>query len=258
MGYGTLDHAFWENPDLQELGLECRTVAAYLLTCRHASSEGYYRLPVGYMSDDLGVDGLTILGYMQALDLKDFARYDRGSQVVFIRNAMRYRPPRGAKSVQGALAKALQVPPNPFRGLFYDAASTYAPDLAVALRDVGWHSDRPVEPTLFQHTPDPEPLPVRSILPPLALAPPAGDDEQVEAILQKAANLSVQQSLAQREPIRSATAVAKARLSQHRATWAPLVRGWLDYFEGVSPDDMAKALVDGGSARPHWRRSALA
>lgn len=247
MGYGTLEWRFWDDPDLQELGLAGMAVAAYLVTSQHSSSEGYYRLPLGYVCDDLCVDRDTALGYLRAIDLKNFARYDEATQVVFIRNAMRYRPPRGIKTITGAVRRALDVSMNPFRSLFYDAAHHYAPEFALALADAGFcPSEMGVperQPSLFERS-----------TPPLPLALPSGEraSTQVEQILASAAQFSVQRSIARREPIRSPEAVAKARLAQHAAEWRGLVKRWLDYFE-VSDDDMAKALADGGTARPHWR-----
>lgn len=263
MGYGNLEHAFWEDPDLQELGLEGRAFAAYLLTCRHSTSEGYYRIAVGYICDDLRVEKDAALGYLRALDLKNFARFDEASQVVFIRNAMRYRPPKGSPSITGALRRAIEVPPNPFRGLFYDAACQWAPDFAACLRDAGWVSDeRTVRaPQLFEHTAGADLLPPRALSAPEPRALPPGPQANgniVESILRHAAQLSVQQSIARRETIRNAEAVARARLARNGDTWRPLVERWLTMFDGVQPSDMAKALVDGGLPSPYWKRAVTA
>lgn len=259
MGYGTLEHVFWEDPDLQELGLEGMCVAAYLLTCRHSSSEGYYRLAVGYMCEDLDLERPTALAYLQALDLKNFARFDQTSQVIFIRNAMRFRPPRGGPSITGALRRASEVPVNPFRGLFYDAAWQWAPDFAAALRDAGWASDAEIvhAPSLFESGPVHLPAPPRA-LPPGPPQRPAVDEGLVDMILRQAATMSVQQSIAKRETIRNAQAVAKSRLAKHGPEWRVLVERWLGMFDGVTHTEMAAALVDGGSARAHWRRAVTA
>lgn len=254
MGYGTLEHAFWEDPDLQELGLEGLAVAAYVLTCRHSTSEGYYRLALGYVCEDLRVNRDTALGYLRALDLKNFARFDEISQVIFVRNAMRYRPPKGTPSITGALRRACDVPVNPFRGLFYDAACQWAPDFAAVLREAGWASDATEtvrSPQLFEDTvpvlPEPKPLPV-----PVRPA----EEEVVDTVMRCAADLSVQQSIARREVIRNAEAVARARLAKHVDVWRPIVQRWLTMFDGVPPSDMAKALVDGGTPSPYWKRAS--
>lgn len=255
MAYGTLEHAFWEDPDLQELGLEGLAVAAYVVTCRHSTSEGYYRLALGYVCEDLRLDRASALGYLRALDLKNFARYDEASQVVFIRNAMRFRPPKGTPSITGALRRACDVPMNPFRGLFYDAACQWAPDFAAVLRDAGWASDAVATvrtPQLFEDSPMPLPRPEPRAL---NAGPqrPAGD--VVDTIMRHAADLTVQQSIARRETIRNAEAVAKARLAKHVDTWRPIVERWISMFEDVPPADMAKHLVDGGTASPYWKRA---
>ena len=247
MAYGTLEHRFWEDNDLKEVGLECRAAAAYVLTCRHSTTEGYYRLSLGYASDDLGITPATVLAYLRVLDLKEFCRYDEASQVVFVRNAMRYRPPKGRPACLGALKRAADVPANPFRGLFYDAAVQFAPEFGAFLLDAGWCSDAPTEPTLFKHTPLAPPPPRE--LPAAPVDVPAG----VEEILSMAASISVQQSIANREPIRKPEAVAAARLAAKRAEWTGIVTQWIGYFD-VSPADMAKALADGGRASTYWSR----
>lgn len=260
MPYGTLEHVFWEDPDLQELGLEGQCVAAYLLTCRHSSSEGYYRLAVGYMCEDLCLDRSAALAYLQALDLKNFARFDPASQVIFIRNKLRWTPPKGSPSITGALRRATEVPMNPFRGLFYDAACQWAPDFAAVLRDAGWAPD--VEqvraPSLFESGPVPLPAPPA----PRALAAgprrPDVNDSVIDRVLRQAATLSVQQSIAKRETIRNAEAVAKSRLAKNGPEWRTTVERWLGMFDGVTDTEMAAALVDGGTARPHWRRAVIA
>ena len=256
MGYGTLEHAFWEDPDLRELSLDGRCFAAYLLTCRHSSSEGYYRCPIGYVCDDLGIDRDAARHHFTSLDLMNFARFDPASEVVFIRNAMRYRPPRGRPSITGALRRAVEVAPNPFRGLFYDAAVQYAPEFATVLRDAGWTSDTIMRtPSLFESTPLPEPEPLPLPEPPRALGPGPSTDIDIDAVLRQAAHISVQQSLVKREPIRNADAVATSRLARNGPLWRPLVETWITLFPSVTAHEMACALVDGGTAKPHWQRT---
>lgn len=259
MGYGTLEHMFWEDADLQELALENRAVAAYLLTCRHSTSFGYYRLAIGYVCEDLRIDRTTALGYLGALDLKNFARYDEASQVVFIRNAMRWKPPRGKKSIEGAVKRAVEVPMmNPFRSLFFDAATQWAPEFAAALAVTGWASTTPRHdtPSLFEQP--------GALAQPLTISPapiePVSDPpaDAVDAVLRHAASLSVQQSLARGEGIRNPEAVARSRLASNHPTWRSLVERWMHTFEGVSHIDMAKALVDGGHASPYWKRAPVA
>lgn len=260
MPYGTLEHVFWEDPDLQELGLQGMCVGAYLLTCRHSTSEGYYRLAVGYMCEDLCIDRSAALAYLQALDLKNFARFDQASQVVFIRNAMRFRPPKGGPSITGALRRATEVPMNPFRGLFYDAACQWAPDFATVLRANGWAPDSEVvrAPSLFESGAVPLPAPPAPRELSAAPRPLEVADGAVDAILRHAAQISVQQSIAKRETIRSPEAVAHARLARNGPEWRVIVERWLGMFDGVSASEMAAALVDGGTARPHWKRAITA
>lgn len=255
MGFGTIEHAFWDDADLQALQPATRLVAAYLLTCKHSTSEGYYRLPLAYAAIDLALPAPVVLGHMQAIDLQDFARYDQASQVVFIRNRMRFKPPRGSKSIEGALRKAREVPMNPYRGAFYDAARVWAPDFAEALARAGFGTsgplDPPSSPTLFganREIIDPAPLPD----PDPAPAAPAVDDHGAMDVCRVAASLSVQRSITKGELIRSPEAVAKSRLATHVSTWLPTVERWLNDYPTVGTQHMAERLLDGGTASPYW------
>src|SRR5687768_16947104 len=51
--YGLVYSRFWVNPDIQSLSVDGKLLALYLLTCSHANMLGCFRLPIGYIAEDL-------------------------------------------------------------------------------------------------------------------------------------------------------------------------------------------------------------
>lgn len=51
--YGSVQTCFWENTDNQELSDQAKLLAIYLLTGPHSNMVGAFRLPDGYITEDL-------------------------------------------------------------------------------------------------------------------------------------------------------------------------------------------------------------
>lgn len=58
--FGLIYTQFWTSPDIRGLSNEARLLAAYLLTNQHCTMTGLYRIPVGYVAEDLGWDHDTV------------------------------------------------------------------------------------------------------------------------------------------------------------------------------------------------------
>lgn len=109
-----------------------RLVALYLLTNDHGNTEGYYRLPMPLAVHELGISPGD---YLQALDdLADFAMFDPATEIVFLVNGLKHQPPKGAKSVAGAV-NSVKPLRRSFLGAFFEAAAErFAPEFAQALQ----------------------------------------------------------------------------------------------------------------------------
>jgi hypothetical protein len=52
--YGKVHSTFWSSPTTGALSDEGKLLALYLMTCGHGTIAGVFRLPDGYISEDLG------------------------------------------------------------------------------------------------------------------------------------------------------------------------------------------------------------
>jgi hypothetical protein len=54
--YGSVHTKFWINSDVQLLSPNAKLLALYLLTSPHTNMLGCFRLPIGYVVEDLQLD----------------------------------------------------------------------------------------------------------------------------------------------------------------------------------------------------------
>lgn len=54
--YGLVSSQFWITPDLQSISSDAKLLGVYLLTSPHTNMLGCFRLPIGYISEDLRWD----------------------------------------------------------------------------------------------------------------------------------------------------------------------------------------------------------
>lgn len=86
--YGKVQSGFWQSRDFDACTDAGRLLALYLLTGPHTNGIGCFRLPDGYIMDDLGWDQETVSKGFFELERNGFAyRIDR---VVFIPNFLRW------------------------------------------------------------------------------------------------------------------------------------------------------------------------
>lgn len=109
-------------------------LALYLLTCRHRNLEGLYLLPWGYAETDLAWEADCVAEQSARLLDEGFIEYDAASEVVFVRNALKYQSPKSPTQLKGAINALLEVPPTPLLGSLSDVAKTHAPELRKEIR----------------------------------------------------------------------------------------------------------------------------
>lgn len=127
---------FWLDRKVRELDPDARLLAIYLLTCPSRTAEGFYGLPQAIVVDHLGLTPDALTGAFSALSGVGFADYDQGAEVVFIERALKYNPPRGVKSIAGAVSVLDSTHGSPaLFDRFLAAADKYAPDFADAIRE---------------------------------------------------------------------------------------------------------------------------
>lgn len=131
--YHPISARFWSDPQVRLWSDEARLLALYLLTCRHRSLEGLYLLPPEYIAADLGWPVRKVNETLEHLEQEGFVAIDADAQVVLVRNALKYQPPKGAKQITGALSTLEQLPDTRLVGELVHVAETHAKPLADAL-----------------------------------------------------------------------------------------------------------------------------
>ena len=108
--YGKLYSGFWTSRDVQSMSDDGKILAAYLLTCDHSTIIGCYRLPDGYVSDDLNWSVERVSKGFDELFEKGFATRNLSSKWVVIHKYIKWNQPENPNQVKAAIKAFNQVP----------------------------------------------------------------------------------------------------------------------------------------------------
>lgn len=101
--YGSIQTCFWENPAAQKLSDQGKLLATYLFTGPHSNMIGCFRLPAGYIIEDLNWDISKVKKAFQDLSEMNFIIRDETTSWLIINNFLIWNPiqnPKQAKGVQ--------------------------------------------------------------------------------------------------------------------------------------------------------------
>lgn len=112
----------WEKPWSED----ARYLALYLLSCRHRTLEGLFKLSKAYIADDLGWTAERLAQPFADLVADDFIRYDEQAKVVMIVKALEYQAPQNPNQVKAAIRKLDDIPETPLLADLLDAAQSLA------------------------------------------------------------------------------------------------------------------------------------
>lgn len=101
--YGSVHTCFWSNPDIQALSDQAKLLALYLLTGPHTNMLGCFRLPTGYVAEDLNWNSETVSKRFAELFQKSFITRDETSGWILIPRFLEWNPienPNQAKSLR--------------------------------------------------------------------------------------------------------------------------------------------------------------
>jgi len=110
--YGSVHTCFWSNTEIQGLSDQAKLLALYLLTGLHTNMLGCFRLPVGYIAEDLSWSSETVIKRFKELTQIGFATRDETTQWVLIPKFLEWNQienPNQGKSIQRLFD---QVPKN--------------------------------------------------------------------------------------------------------------------------------------------------
>jgi len=101
--YGSVHTRFWISSDVLQLSDKAKLLALYLLTGPHTNMLGCFRLPIGYVAEDLGWSNKTVSkGFSELLE-SGFATHDKASGWVLIHRFLDWNPienPNQGKSIE--------------------------------------------------------------------------------------------------------------------------------------------------------------
>jgi uncharacterized phage protein (TIGR02220 family) len=98
--YGSIQTKFWVHPEIKKLSDQAKLLGAYLLSSPHTNMLGCFRIPIGYIAEDLNWDSDLVRKALNELSAILFITYD--SDWIFIGNFLKYNPienPNQGKSI---------------------------------------------------------------------------------------------------------------------------------------------------------------
>ena len=108
--YGKVHTSFWASNSIRELSEDGRTLAFYLLTCPHGTIAGAFRLPDGYICEDLQWSVERVSKGFADLVSKGFANRCETTKWVQIINHFEWNPPENPNQKKAVMKIAQQVP----------------------------------------------------------------------------------------------------------------------------------------------------
>lgn len=101
--YGSIQISFWENSDIQSLSDQSKLLAIYLLTGPHSNMLGCFRIPDGYITEDLKWEIKNSKNCFNQLSNIDFLTRDIQSSWIVVHQFLKWNPiqnPRQGVGIQ--------------------------------------------------------------------------------------------------------------------------------------------------------------
>lgn len=133
--YNAVANTYWTDEKVITWPEDSRTLGIYLLTNDDRTAEGFYNLSPAKAGESLDWDPKRLRDALEAPQRDGFCVYDMKVRAVLICKALKYHPPKGSRSIQGAInaLDAVHGAPALFER-FRAAAGHYAPEFAAAIR----------------------------------------------------------------------------------------------------------------------------
>lgn len=126
--YGKVQTVFWTSEDIQGLSDSSKLLALYLLSGPHTNQIGCFRLPDGYVADDLNWSAETVAKGFRDLSAKGFATRDEASKWVVIHKFTKWNEIENPNQAKAAAKLFDQVPDgSPVKPILARALRDYAP-----------------------------------------------------------------------------------------------------------------------------------
>lgn len=108
--YGKVHSKFWASDDIRSLSDDGRLLALYLMTSPHSTIAGVFRLPDGYVCEDMKWDAARVVEAFAELFAKGFANRCETSKWVWVTKHLEWNPPENPNQRKSAAKIAGSVP----------------------------------------------------------------------------------------------------------------------------------------------------
>jgi hypothetical protein len=108
--YGKVHTSFWSSATTRAMTEDARTLALYLITSPHSTIAGVFRLPDGYVCEDLQWSSERVAEGFQQLLSKGFANRCETTKWVWVAKHLEWNPPENPNQRKSALKVAQSVP----------------------------------------------------------------------------------------------------------------------------------------------------
>lgn len=108
--YGKVHTSFWTSANIRALSEDGRSLAFYLLTCPHGTIAGVFRLPDGYICDDMQWGSERVNTTLAELFANGFATRCEVTKWVWVIKHLEWNPPENPNQKKAAAKMADQVP----------------------------------------------------------------------------------------------------------------------------------------------------
>lgn len=108
--YGKVYSTFWSSETTGSLSDDGKLLALYLMTCSHSTIAGVFRLPDGYVSEDLGWVTERVRQGLAELFAKGFANRCETTKWVFVRKHLEWNKPENPNQRKSAAKIAAGIP----------------------------------------------------------------------------------------------------------------------------------------------------
>lgn len=108
--FGKVFCSIYESPDFRALSEDGRTLVLYLLTCKHATIAGVFRLPDGYACDDLQWSSERVCEGFENLSGKGFATRCAATMWVWVAKYLEWNPPENPNQRKAAMKVVARIP----------------------------------------------------------------------------------------------------------------------------------------------------
>lgn len=108
--YQRVAETYWPVVKLRRWSDDEIILFLYVITCKHRTLEGFYVLPIAYIATDLGWNLRRVQKSIAILIKCGVIAYDSNTEVILIRNALKYQTPDSSNVVTAVIARVKRLP----------------------------------------------------------------------------------------------------------------------------------------------------